>query len=356
MDSLTTTIGDIQRQLPKLRANKLKETDTRTKVINRLLSALGWNIHDCDSVAEEFPTVDGNEVDYALKLDGEPVVFVEAKRLNDSLNNIKEVTQVLNYATNANVAWCVLTNGIKWQVFKTHRRVKAQEKILFEIDLDPQTNGGEAAASLATRLGLLSRESLAKGMLEEMGNRIFLDSKVSAILANLLEIPHPQLLKTVSAQLADYDADIKPKQVKASLQRFASRLVTPPCEKSPNEPPRKPHKPTSPFSESHYLKGRPVLVVALYRELERFCQSIAKGITIRYKKCYIRFAFDSNLLMIVNPQKQGLKVWLKIDYDDINSPPHFTRKRSDGNGTELILMTREELKQAEPLIRRSFAR
>lgn len=90
----------------------LKEYPTRTIFIDPLLAALGWDIRDPDEVELEHLTVDGKSVDYAMKVNRKVVLHVEAKQLGDSLDDVKSITQVVGYAANDGIEWCVLTNGL----------------------------------------------------------------------------------------------------------------------------------------------------------------------------------------------------------------------------------------------------
>src|SRR3990170_524847 len=117
MNKLIQAIELIRQKLPGLRRHSLKETPTRTIVIDAILEALGWDVRDPDEVQLEYPTVDGKSVDYALKLNKRAVLLVEAKPLDDPLSDVKGITQVVGYASNDGIVWCVLTNGVHWKVY-----------------------------------------------------------------------------------------------------------------------------------------------------------------------------------------------------------------------------------------------
>lgn len=66
MNRLIQHIEVIRSKIDGLRRRELKETPTRTMVIDPLLEVLGWDVRDPDEVQLEYPTVDGKSVDYAL--------------------------------------------------------------------------------------------------------------------------------------------------------------------------------------------------------------------------------------------------------------------------------------------------
>src|SRR5689334_6530368 len=86
------------------------EANTKALLIEPLVAALGWNPADLSEVEREVKVFDGTFLDYALKLDGEARVYVEAKGVNESLDDKKFIAQTVNYANNDGVGWCVLTN------------------------------------------------------------------------------------------------------------------------------------------------------------------------------------------------------------------------------------------------------
>lgn len=84
MNKLIQLIEATRAKLDALRKHGLKETPTRTIVIDPLLEVLGWDVRDPDEVQLEYPTVDGKSVDYGLKLNRKCVLLVEAKNLSQN--------------------------------------------------------------------------------------------------------------------------------------------------------------------------------------------------------------------------------------------------------------------------------
>ena len=96
MSRLAAIWEQFQAKLERFRKDGLKETPTRTIFIDPILEALGWDVREPDEVQLEYPTIDGKTVDYALKINLEPVLLVEAKPLNDPLTDVKDVTHSLS--------------------------------------------------------------------------------------------------------------------------------------------------------------------------------------------------------------------------------------------------------------------
>ncbi len=201
MDKLIQTIERIRQKLPALRRHSLKETPTRTIVIDPLLEALGWDIRDPDEVQLEYPTIDGKSVDYALKLNKKPVLLVEAKALEDSLDDVKAITQVVGYAANDGIVWCILTNGIIWRIYRSMEKCAAPDKLMYEVSIEPDDSGGLTLEQIARQLWRFSSEEMVKGTLDSLGEETFTDGKVRKAMGNLLTDPPRVLLRSSNKTL-----------------------------------------------------------------------------------------------------------------------------------------------------------
>jgi predicted type IV restriction endonuclease len=183
----------LRQKLPGLRRHSLKETPTRTIIIDPLLEAFGWEVRDPDEVQLEHPTVDGKSVDYALKLNKKPVLPVEAKAMDDSLDDVKAVTQVVGYANNDGIVWCILTNGIKWRVYRSVEKCPAPDKLMFDVSLDPDASEGMTVEQIAKKMWRFSRDEMVKGTLDALGEQTFTDGKVrKALQALMVNPPFPE--------------------------------------------------------------------------------------------------------------------------------------------------------------------
>jgi len=87
------------------------ENQTKQAIISRILHILGWNTFDPDEVCEEF-NVTGGRVDYALRINAQNKLFIEAKKVNEPLEFHQE--QLLKYSFSQGVRLALLTNGIEW--------------------------------------------------------------------------------------------------------------------------------------------------------------------------------------------------------------------------------------------------
>jgi predicted type IV restriction endonuclease len=173
MKEITSCIEQLRLKLDRHRKENLKEYPTRTIFIDPLLQSLGWDVRGPDEVQLEYPTIDGKSVDYAPKLIRKPVLFIEAKPLNDPLIDVKAITQVVGYAANAGVEWCILTNGVAYKVYRSTEKAEAPDKLLFEVSIDPKESEGKSAQQIAEQFSRFSRDAMAQGVLDEIGEQVF---------------------------------------------------------------------------------------------------------------------------------------------------------------------------------------
>ena len=380
MNRLIQAIELIRQKLPGLRRHKLKETPTRTIVIDPLLEALGWDVRDPDEVQLEYPTINGKSVDYALKINKKVVLLVEAKALDDTLDDVKAVTQVVGYAANDGIVWCILTNGIKWRVYRSVEKCAAPDKLMFEVNLDPDASEGMTVEQIANQMWRFSREEMAKGTLDDLGEKTFTDGKVRKSLQVLMTAPPRALLNLV--RTATRDERLAPQRIKESLVRIAGETrasevaagfvglmakdAITPDNNSRSDGIRKARgrrrakKGESPYGEDHHLAGKPQEAIQLFRSVDRLCMSFAPSdITRRYLAKNINYEHGKRCFCSVHVLQGGLRIWLQLKYSHIENPPTFSRDVSNvghwGTGdVELRIANRSELDGAMNFIRQSF--
>jgi len=357
MDAIIKCIETLRTKLDKHRKDKLKEYPTRTIFIDPLLQALGWDVRDPDEVELEYPTIDGKSVDYAPKINRKPALFIEAKSLNDPLTDVKSITQVVGYASNAGIEWCILTNGVTYKVYRSTEKAKAPDKLLFEISLDPKETKGMTIQQVAERFTRFSRDAIAKGLLDEIGEQIFTTGKIRKVLDKLFTNPPNTLIRLIRSVIGD--ETIKPTQVKKALKRLwaqTSEIEIPSTAGAGSVPPERGKE----YNEEHHLKGKPQEVVELFRTIDKFCRELnPTAVRRKYLATYVRYTHGKNTFCCVHLQKSGLRVWLKLNYSNLESPPEYVRDVSNvghwGVGdVELAIDSFERFQGAKSLIQKSF--
>jgi len=211
-EGLAEVVVTVRQRIGSLSGEPFGEQNTKAGLIAPLLRALGWDTEDFHQVHLEYrPRSADNPVDYALMLNGQPRMFVEAKGLGQNLEDRKWAGQIMGYAGVAGVRWVVLTNGDEYRLYNAHASVPVDEKMFRKVSVsDPATNPEET-------LALLSKENVAE--LEALWQEDFVDRQVQAALDGLFE-PEPDagLIRLLRRELPA----LKPAEIRAAVTRVRS--------------------------------------------------------------------------------------------------------------------------------------
>ncbi len=144
--------------LTKAAEDNLNEADTRQRISKVLEDALGYD--PLTEVTRE-AQVKEKYVDIAVKIDGVIKFLIEVKSAATTLRD-RHIDQAQHYAAEGNIPWVVLTNGIVWNLYHLSFDEGIEYTRAFSVDLSSDPFDGACE-----RLGLLHRQSIKKGQLEE---------------------------------------------------------------------------------------------------------------------------------------------------------------------------------------------
>lgn len=146
---------------------QMDEENTKRKIVEPLVDCLGWDILSSD-VELEYSVQMGagtKKVDYALKLEERPVVFVEAKGCDTTLEESHE-NQLKSYMRQVGVDWGLLTNGRQFEIFRRDvSGTRPNEIALAEFDIEEVPENDHP-------LKALSRHSIESGEAEQIAEKI----------------------------------------------------------------------------------------------------------------------------------------------------------------------------------------
>ncbi len=117
---------------------------------------------------------------------------------------------------------------------------------------------------------------------------------------------------------------------------------------------------TATYDEQHHIGGRREDIVELFHTLDDFCMNIAAGsVSRQYLAKYVRYDHQGHIFCCVHIDKSKLRMWLKLKYGNLDSPPIYVRDVSKvghwGTGDiEVNIANATTLESSKPLIRKSF--
>jgi len=147
-------------------APQMDEANTKAAVLRDFLDLLGWEIPTNTQL--EYSVKVGTrsyKVDYALRLEGAPVAFFEAKGVDTALSSDHR-EQLATYMKNENVNWGILSNGVEYQFFRREVvNTNVSVQTLTEADL-------QQLPEQLTILRAFTKDAIQAGDSEKIANRI----------------------------------------------------------------------------------------------------------------------------------------------------------------------------------------
>lgn len=112
-------IRQLSARVEKVRPQLLTEEATKMSLVMPFFQMLGYDVFNPHEFIPEF-TADvgikkGEKVDYAIMMNGSPVILIECKSCNEPLE--KHDSQLFRYFGTTSAKFCILTNGIQYKFY-----------------------------------------------------------------------------------------------------------------------------------------------------------------------------------------------------------------------------------------------
>jgi predicted transport protein len=322
--ALKDTIAEVLTKAAELRAAGRggNEANTKALLIEPMLQALGWDTADLSQVEREHRVYDNTSLDYALKIDGEARLFIEAKGVGKDLGDRSFIAQAVNYANNEGVLWCVLTNGLSYRVYKTNEPVGMEKKLLFEVDLEEAS--GDGVTEVAQSLELVGRQALIDGDLDLWGERVFTDVRIRHALADLVADPPRDFLSAVHDAVGA--PEVSPQALKESLARVLDVGST--GTLSPSTGSKRKGKPSKgavknkfastgkEYDLAHHLGNLPAGITDRFEQIDEFIRGLGPDVSRRIRKQYIGYFGGKGKprsFCTVETQRRRVLIYLGLD-------------------------------------------
>jgi predicted type IV restriction endonuclease len=192
-------IGDISEKIHKGYETVQTEEATKNAFIMPFIAALGYDVFDPGEVVPEF-TADvgikkGEKVDYAIMVDGIPVMLFECKWCGQDLDDTN-VSQLIRYfnATQAKIG--VLTNGIIYRFFTDlEEQNKMDSKSFLEFDML------DIEESRVAELKQLTKTSFNIDEMLSAAGDLKYTKEIKKLLSEQLESPDEELIRLFASRV-----------------------------------------------------------------------------------------------------------------------------------------------------------
>lgn len=139
MENLVEQIRTLSKRIHTLRKSITTEEATKTSIIMPFFQALGYDIFNPEEFLPEFIAdvgiKKGEKVDFAILQNGEPVILIEAKSVNEHLNN--HDSQLFRYFGTTKAKFAILTNGVHYRFYTDLEEQNKMDSVpFFEFFLD----------------------------------------------------------------------------------------------------------------------------------------------------------------------------------------------------------------------------
>ena len=186
-------LKDLSNKINEIKDHIQNEEMTKHSLILPFINLLGYNIFNPLEVRPEY-TADygikkGEKVDYALLNDGKPIIFLEAKSVNESLYN--HDSQLARYfITHPNVKVAILTNGIKYKFFTDLEHTNLMDRTpFFEFDI---TNLRDSDFEI---LKNFRKEKYDNDLIKKLAKELKYKSVINKKLRELLKEPNENFIR-----------------------------------------------------------------------------------------------------------------------------------------------------------------
>ena len=261
VDEVRNVIEKIQGYISSERLAQFDEANTKATAIEPVLSKLGWDVADPDEVRREYSVrarPNARPVDYLLFCDDTPMVIIEAKRGNQSLERHQEQLQdYVGFALAERVEIAILTNGAAWWYYLPIRDASWERRRVATVELDRQ-NSTETAQKL---VDVLSKENVRCGRAIQNAERHQILETLPDVWNRLVSEPGSPLVSLLAERthrscVREPDGNEVTQFLSTHLQQIQiTPHPTTPTPVSPSEPHPSPEPNPSDLSERKTYKA-----------------------------------------------------------------------------------------------------
>lgn len=189
-DRIQKSVLKFKKVLKIAKDRDVNEADTVSIVNDMLGEIFGYDKYI--EVTSEL-LIRGTYCDLAIKIDESFYFIIECKAIGIDLKE-SHLKQAIDYGANKGIQWVILTNGMKWHVYKIRFEQPINYDLVFSLDFEAFDAKNDREVEI---LYALSKEGLEKNVREELynktqninkfiiGNMILTDSIINSIRKEL---------------------------------------------------------------------------------------------------------------------------------------------------------------------------
>lgn len=214
-------------RIQTVKSKILTEEATKMSMIIPFFQLLGYDVFNptefCPEYTADVGIKKGEKVDYAVIINGEPVILIECKSCTDTLD--KHSSQLFRYFGTSRAKFGILTNGI---IYKFYTDLDESNKMdltpFLEIDLE------NIKDSLIPSLKKFCKEEFDKDSIFSTASELKYTNLIKNLVKKELDTPSDDLVKVILSSIYDGQKTQKVIDkfkpiVKKSLNSFINELL-----------------------------------------------------------------------------------------------------------------------------------
>ncbi|CAM5220968.1 hypothetical protein UACE39S_00983 [Ureibacillus acetophenoni] len=135
MEQFTEQLKSLAKRIGTLRDSITTEEATKTAIIMPFFQLLGYDVFNplefCPEFTADVGIKKGEKVDYAILMDGKPIILIECKSINEKLT--KHDSQLFRYFGTTSAKFGILTNGIEYKFYTDLEETNKMDETPFFI-------------------------------------------------------------------------------------------------------------------------------------------------------------------------------------------------------------------------------
>ncbi len=194
-NELISKIDDLKTKISELKQKNINEAQTKEWLIRPFFESLGWDFSNPNEVIHEDGDMAGRRCDYNFCINSNSKFLVEAKALNNNLDDNKMIIEKLNYCTNKGVPILIITNGNLYKIYFSELKGIGKDKKLNEFSLTNDIN--------EDLIEKLSKNSFANDKLLNYAKKIWLYTIIKKALLQLFDSGNKSLINLINNIVKD---------------------------------------------------------------------------------------------------------------------------------------------------------
>lgn len=356
MDELDEFIKKIKDKISKQKNANINEASTKEWFIKPFFEHLGWDFANPDEVKPEDDDSTGKRPDYCFCVNGEAKLLVEAKALNNQLKDNKMIAEKVNYCSNKQVPFLIITNGELYKIYYSKLDGGGNDKLLQEFSITDDTIDKEI-------INKLRKKSFEEDQLLNYAKKIFILSNIKKAIEKIFQEPSNKIIDIINNKLKEIlGHKFGNDEIKESLQQFSIQINTDSDESvlysedvklnNEKEDQNKEWTIDDQFKNTQISKN-------LYQELIKRLNNNIK-FEEHPTKFYVSLITNKGSFCQIHGQRKALKIWLNLEKSDLSEQETLKTRDVTGIGhfgmghIEAIIKNESDFDWIVPLIKKAY--